>query len=204
MTVDLVMKDGDWYLLSDLDSPISFKIVQLGKILSQSKKKGEVIFSYEFPEDTKFPKKKGRKKGSTKIVAKTSKKSPLLEDPLETPELDDPDNTQDQDEREVVERASNEVFDNPDEVEAPKNHGKKVKIQLNPKLKYIDDRKIGQTKSDHQTLARVQPKPDAPTKLRYFKLRCTVHGGDVTVPEWEYNKFREFGHYRCNKCCGGG
>lgn len=191
MTVDLVMKDGDWFLLSDLDSPISFKIVQLGKILSQTKKKGQVVFSYEFPEDTKFPKKKGRKKALKKVVAK---KNPLLEEPEQEFEAE---------ETEVqVEKSE---FSHPDEVaEDKRKFGRATKIKLNPKLQYVDDKKVGQSKADHQVLARVIPKPNAPTKLRYFKLRCSVHGGDVTVPEWEYNKFKEFGCYRCNRCCGGG
>lgn len=75
MQVELIMKDGDYFMLTDLMSPLDFKQILKGRLLSQKKsKKYGVVFSYEFDDGFKFGKKRGRK--------------PKMEEP-ENPEDDD-------------------------------------------------------------------------------------------------------------------
>jgi hypothetical protein len=200
MQIDLILKDGDWYATTDRDNPLSLKTIQTGKLISQTKIKKEIIFSYEFPDDTKFPKKKGRKKKTvSKPTIKTTKKNIKVEDSIDE-DSNDLEAHLDEVEVETEEVEVAQVED--EESLRPKNYARRQKLDLNKKMEFFDDRTIGQADRKVKPLARAIQRSDAKTKHKYVKKHCSVCNHDEIVSEYEA-RIGYGTNYRCNKCCGG-
>lgn len=196
MQIDLILKDGDWYTTTDKDNPLSLKTIQTGKLLSQKKIKKEIIFSYEFPDDTKFPKKKGRKK---KIV-KTIKKDVKIEDAVD----EDLNDLEAHVEEVVEENEELQIQTEEEEDLKPKNQARAQKLNLSRKTQFVDDRTIGKEDRKIKPLARAIKRADAQTKYKYVKKHCSICNRDEIISEYEAKMSIPGMTYRCNRCCGGG
>ena len=192
MKIDLILKEGDYLTLDG--SKVSMKTIKLGKLLKQRKKAGEVIFSYEFPDDTKFSKPK-KKKEKIKV---TSKKTSTSEG--ETVSIDDAINIASM----VGEETPDTIIGDNEEVVVqvqPKRQAQSSKIKLKRNTQFIDDPNVAKAESKLKPLARVKLKPGAPTEYKYVRMRCRVCGGEEIVPEAETKMYKGM-TYRCNSCFG--
>jgi len=208
MQVELVLVDGDYYLITDLDNAISLKTISLGKFISQKKKKGQIIFVYEFADDFKFPKKKGRKSKKAKEKGSASnishERHPNKLDSAKT--QNDAFEAEDLGEVEGTDAESLEQQEDDEMGIAPtKRYGHATALKIRGrKLDMVDDESVKEEKVEIPC-KRIQAKmkQNHPTKPIYKLLTCCACHKPQSVPLWEFNMYKEM-FWRCCKCCGGG
>lgn len=190
MQIDLVMKDGDYYQVTDLLNPVDFKKVSLGKLLKQKKTQKGIIFTYEFDEGFKLGKKRGRK---PKMVE------------LESPESDD------------GEQKENDKLDfksTSDRIRAKKTKFQYTKV----KNLFTDDMTIGlgdllSKKAKKKLKPRTIPPRAFKTTYDFQEVRCGTCRRKFKVACYELNLLSKSGRYdeddedcmlyKCTGCIGG-